>query len=229
MKVSISIVAAIGYDKCLRALQETLRNSPNINHIYWFSDQTISQQLSVPVTWIRIKPFVIGSSFDLWYNYISLKLMPAVVNSDYNIIVQSDGFAVNKSAWTDEFFKYDYIGAVWPHMIPGENVGNGGFSWRSRKLYDALLDWAPSYEGKDWPNLSAPHYHILDDGTLTMPEDALLASPYRRFLEARYGIRYASESLANQWSLETASDSALIGKSFGFHGAPMAQQLGILL
>lgn len=229
MKISISIVAALKYDQCIHAVKETLKNSPCIDHVYWFSDQQIPVELSVPVTWIRVKPFIPGSSFDLWYSYISLRLMPAIVDSDFNMIVQADGFAVNSAAWTNEFFNCDYIGAVWPHMVPGTNVGNGGFSWRSRKLYDALIDWAPSYEGKDWPNLSDPHYHILADGTLTMPEDALLASPYRKFLEARYGIRYASESLANQWSLETPSDPALIGKSFGFHGAPMAQQLGITL
>ena len=38
-------------------------------------------------------------------------------------------------AWTDDFFNYDYIGATWDDGV----VGNGGFSWRSRKLYGACI------------------------------------------------------------------------------------------
>lgn len=227
MKISVSIVAAINHKACIAAIRHTLLNLPLISEIYWFSDKPIMEDIGVPVRYIRIKPFEKNSSFDLWYNYISLRLMPAVVNSDYNIVIQPDGFAVNKNAWTNEFFMYDYIGAVWPHMIPGENVGNGGFSWRSRRLYDALIDWNPSYEGKDWLGLSDPHYHVLPDGTLTMPEDALIASPYRKYMEVHYGLRYAPEHIANRWSLEQPSSENLIGNSFGFHGPYMAQRLNV--
>ena len=229
MNISISIVAAIQYQHCIHAIRSTIENTPNITEVYWCSDRPIPEDVGVPVRWIRIKPFVKGSSFDIWYNYISLRLLPAVVDSDFNILIQPDGFAVNKNAWTDEFYNYDYMGAVWPHMIHGENIGNGGFSWRSRKLYDALIDWQPSYEGKDWLGLSDPHYHVLEDGTLTMPEDALIASPYRKHMESRYNLKYAPEHIANQWSLEQPSHPSLIGNSFGFHGRNMANMLGISL
>lgn len=229
MKTSISILAAAQYQSCVRAIRTTLENIPNITEVYWCSDRPIPEDVGVPVKWIRIKPFIKGSPFDLWYNYISLRLLPAVVDSDFDVAIHADGFAVNKNAWTDEFYEYDYIGAVWPHMIPGENVGNGGFSWRSRKLYDALIDWQPSYEGKDWLGLSDPHYHVLADGTLTMPEDALIASPYRKYMEAKYGLKYAPEHIANQWSLEEPKHGSLIGKSLGFHGPYMASLLGVQL
>jgi hypothetical protein len=229
-RISISVVAAAQYDGCVRAIKTTMAMAPRIDHVYWCSDRPWPDHINVPVTWVRVRPYVLGESFDLWYNYISLRLLPAMVDTDFDIIVQPDGFAVNSSAWTDEFFDYDYIGAVWPHMAPGQSVGNGGFSWRSRRLYDALVDWQPSYQGQDWPGLSEPHYHRLVNGLTTMPEDALLASPYRRYMEHRYGLRWAPEFLANQWSLEyPPPDAGMIHRCFGFHGPWMAHQLGIEL
>lgn len=220
MKISVSCVAASPkyYELGFRAILNTINNLPTVSKVYWISDKPFNYKISVPVYWIRVKPFIVGSSFDLWYNYITLRILPAVVDSDYDVIVSSDGFAVNRYAWTNEFLATDYIGAVWPWMPKGRNVGNGGFSWRSRKLYDALIDWNPSYHGKDWPNLEDPHYHIQHDGSLEMPEDACLASAYRTYLEKKYGIKYASEELANKWSVESITDKNLLGSSFGFHG-----------
>ena len=59
-------------------------------------------------------------------------------DTDYVLTFQSDGFILNPDAWTDEFFNYDYIGAPW-----GDNryaVGNGGFSFRSKKLMNFVSD-----------------------------------------------------------------------------------------
>ena len=41
------------------------------------------------------------------------------------------------AAWRPEFLDYDYIGAVWPHVLDKYNVGNGGFSLRSKALLEA--------------------------------------------------------------------------------------------
>ena len=30
------------------------------------------------------------------------------------LIVQDDGFIINKNLWDEEFLSYDYIGAPWP-------------------------------------------------------------------------------------------------------------------
>ena len=50
--------------------------------------------------------------------------------TEHALIIQHDGFVLNAGAWTDDFLKYDYIGAPWPNR----RVGNGGFSLRSKKL-----------------------------------------------------------------------------------------------
>jgi hypothetical protein len=94
------------------------------------------------LTWAEYNQFVISEL----YKYI---------NTDYCIIIQTDGFIINPHLWKDEFLKYDYIGATWdfinyPWQIDGINnevvkqkgvhnlnrVGNGGFSFRSKKLLE---------------------------------------------------------------------------------------------
>ena len=54
--------------------------------------------------------------------------------------MQPDGFVTKEGAWSDENYKYDYIGAPWdlsfdfPGLNEDTQVGNGGFSFRSRRL-----------------------------------------------------------------------------------------------
>jgi len=60
------------------------------------------------------------------------------------LLVQPDGFVINPDKWDNQFFEYDYIGAPWeqvPHSYldpwgKPHRVGNGGFSFRSKKLLD---------------------------------------------------------------------------------------------
>lgn len=78
-------------------------------------------------------------------------------NTDFVLLIQDDGYVINPSAWRQEFFNYDYIGAPWP--LPTDDfsyrdkegnirrVGNGGFTLRSKRLSqladDLKLDWEP--------------------------------------------------------------------------------------
>jgi hypothetical protein len=144
-------------------------------------------------------------------------------------MIQSDGFAVNKAAWTDEFYQYDYIGAPWLWWEYFENIGNGGFSWRSRRFYDALIDWRPGYRLEDWPSLPNKYY---SPGTRQgFNEDNLIAGPYRPILEHRYGLKYATVELAHQWSIEGQQSwgSPWFKRSLGFHGREVAPHYGVEL
>ena len=58
------------------------------------------------------------------------------VDTEFCLTIQDHGFIINPESWTEEFFDYDYIGAAWTDGY----VGNGGFTLRSKKLYDALVD-----------------------------------------------------------------------------------------
>jgi uncharacterized protein DUF5672 len=75
------------------------------------------------------------------------------------------------------------------------NVGNGGFSLRSRRFLAAGLD----------PRIVKIH-----------AEDAHLCRTYRPLLEAEYGIRFADTATANAFSFEANVQEAT---PFGFHGA----------
>lgn len=138
------------------------------------------------------------------YSYFCLKNMWAFVKTDFVMIIQYDGMAANREAWSDEFLKYDYIGAPWPDHFnwigKDEKVGNGGFSLRSAKLLDALRD---------------PIIHPKNDIRFKN-EDATICQGYSKYLSMKKGIKFAPIELANQFSHEWCNPS---GNTFGFHGA----------
>ena len=109
MRLSISCIDTLNYDKTLRALKATLAVTPT-SRVYWLADRPCPETLNVPVEWIRIKRFDPAKHiYNHWYSHACLRIMPAVVNTDYNLIIHHDGFGVNREAWTDEFYNYDYI------------------------------------------------------------------------------------------------------------------------
>lgn len=127
------------------------------------------------------------------YSQFLVKRLADYISTSHVLIVQWDGYIIKPSAWTDEFLEYDYIGATWEFHNDDFRVGNGGFSLRSKRLLEALQD----------PEIS--EYH---------PEDEIICRRYRPFLEQRYGIRFAPESLARRFSFETSIPKEL---PFGFH------------
>lgn len=121
------------------------------------------------------------------------------VQTDFVLIVQYDGFILNPSAWTDDFFSYDYIGAPWYHEGP-LRVGNGGFSLRSKKL----LEHGALLYAKLLPNQA-------------IPEDTWLCDYARPYLE-KEGIHFAPVPVAKQFSFEGGfSQGSLWNGAFGFH------------
>jgi tetratricopeptide (TPR) repeat protein len=128
------------------------------------------------------------------YSQLMLKGLAPHVETSHALVVQWDGYVLNPEAWTGEFLRCDYIGAPWPWAPEGSRVGNGGFSLRSRRLLDALAD-----------------PHVVLEGN----EDETIGVRRRAWLEARHGIRYADEALANRFSFEVGYP---VGRPFGFHG-----------
>jgi hypothetical protein len=49
-------------------------------------------------------------------------------------------------------------------------------------------------------------------------EDDMICRVYRKELEAKYGIRYSPNHLADRFSIEHNLSSPWCGKSLGFHG-----------
>lgn len=126
-------------------------------------------------------------------NFILMNLVD-YIDTTHLLLVQWDGFAVNAEKWDDEFLRYDYIGAPWPQFNAPQNVGNGGFSLRSRRLMEALRD----------PRL-----------TLHDPEDVCICLTNRAVLEERHGLRFAPADIAASFAYERGP---VPGPTFGFHG-----------
>jgi hypothetical protein len=128
------------------------------------------------------------------YSRFMLRELAGYVATSHALCVQWDGFVIDGAAWDLRFLDYDYIGAVWPQFDDGQNVGNGGFSLRSRRLLEACKD-------------------LPFDGSL--PEDIVIGRLCRRDLEQR-GLRFAPESIARHFAYERTAPT---GSEFGFHGA----------
>ncbi|MEI6316548.1 MAG: DUF5672 family protein [bacterium] len=133
------------------------------------------------------------------------------VETEYVLLIQHDGFILNPNSWTDEFLKYDYIGAPWlvadwsvrdfdfPEKLLGTwVVGNGGFCLRSKKFLETSARLASEAIFKK--------YH---------PEDVVMCVWDRDKLENE-GILFAPVDIAKQFSVE--GDDIAYDKQFGFHG-----------
>jgi hypothetical protein len=174
------------------ALQSLQRSMAHIDfgRVVLFTHQW-APALALPgIEVLDIGPITSGAD----YSQFVLRQLPAFVHTPFVLVTQWDGFVIDPGAWTDAFFDYDYIGAVWPDQPVAACVGNGGFSLRSQRLLKAGLD----------PRIEQLH-----------PEDLMLGRRYRSLLESAHGLRFAPPALARQFAFENETAR---GPTFGFHG-----------
>lgn len=165
------------------SIEKTLQNI-DCKEVITFSDKEIINGAKL----VPIKKSI--TVYD--YSQIMLKHLWLHVETEHALVIQWDGMAVDKNQWDDEYLKYDYIGSPW-----GDNqIGNGGFSLRSKRLIDTLRDQQIRLGG--------------DSGEL---EDVAICKEFRNLLETK-GIRYAPVELANKFSVE----HRYVCPTFGFHG-----------
>lgn len=134
------------------------------------------------------------------YSRFMLEKLADHIRTDHGLIVQWDGHVIDAARWQDAFLEYDYIGASWPQFDDGHEVGNGGFSLRSRRLMDAC----------GAREFKAHH-----------PEDVAIGRTNRALLES-LGLRFAPVEIADQFSAERTGDPAL---TFGYHGVFLMPQV----
>ncbi len=153
---------------------------------------TDSTTLALPEG-VRLVPILpIKSSRD--YSEFMIEGIAAHVRTNHCLVIQWDGFVVDPAQWDPCFLDYDYVGAPWPQFTDGHDVGNGGFSLRSRRLLEACRA----------PNLVRSH-----------PEDVAIGRVNRNMLERDHGIRFADRETAERFSFERSTPSH---GTFGFHG-----------
>lgn len=127
------------------------------------------------------------------YSEFVIKKLYKYITTQYLLIVQWDGFILDANQWTDEFLKYDYIGAPW-NYDSDRQVGNGGFSLRSLELHKILAE-----------------DNLID---VLHPEDQSICIVYKFYLEEKYGIKFAPRELAERFAYETITPTK---HTFGFH------------
>lgn len=145
------------------------------------------------------------------YNQFVMNELVNHVNTDYFIIFQPDGYILDWRAFDKRFYEFDYIGAPWlfSHKeYPGCHVGNGGASWRSKKLHKIIQEDPAVVPAND------PYIRNYE-------EDHNICKIYRTYLERKHGIKYAPISVAEKFSIEAYGGSVedkMYKGSFMFHG-----------
>jgi hypothetical protein len=182
--VTLCAADSVQPDLAARALETSLDRC-RFGDAILFSDKAVVGRFRH----VRIAP--LNSLSD--YSYFVLRHLAALVRTRFALIVQWDGYVVDRTAWREQFRKFDYIGAP-IHTKEGDVVGNGGFSLRSSKLLQATA--------------TLPIVKQL-------PEDILVSVTFRKLLEKDFGIRFAPLNVAQRFSYELGAD---FGSTFGFHG-----------
>lgn len=186
--VTLIAVTSVAIKPTIEALQASMRQA-SFAEVLLLTDHTPGSDADPTIEWRQIKP--LASRAD--YSRFMLKELHGHVSTSHALCVQWDGFVLDGAAWDPDFLTYDYLGAVWPHVTDGRNVGNGGFSLRSRRLLQAT---------KALP---------FDE---SVAEDVAIGRRYRARLEEQ-GIRFAPESVARRFAYER---TPAVGGEFGFHG-----------
>lgn len=138
------------------------------------------------------------------YSHFVTSNLNSYFDTDFVLVIQHDGFILDETLWTDEFLEYDYIGATWPQVclddgVPEHfNVGNGGFSLRSKKLHTILQKDINILKNKD--------------------EDKAICQINRSYLEYYHKIKFAPEHVADKFSFEYLDWlERPVPKTFGGH------------
>lgn len=127
------------------------------------------------------------------YSHFVCKRLWEYIKTDFVIISQHDSWILDGSQFDERLYNIDYAGALWLES-DGLANGNGGMSWRSRKLLEAT--------GKD------------DFIKATAPEDVAICRVYRSYLEKTYNLKWASDEICEQFSFELREPKQ---PTFAFH------------
>jgi hypothetical protein len=186
--LSLVIVDTDTYVLANEALRQSLKFK--VDEVVVISDTT--QCWDVKPT--KIIPKI--NSFEEYNRFVLFDLHQYIKTSHF-IMIQYDGFIINPNEWSQLFWHYDYIGAPWPQESHGpHNVGNGGFSFRSKKLMNVVQKYAAT---------------SFDPA---LAEDLFICRGLRPTLESNDGIYFADQLIAGHFSAEYYRYRY---PTFGFH------------
>lgn len=150
-----------------------------------------------------------------------------VIETEYALIVQDDGWVLDASNWDDAFFDYDYVGPMvhvarvetadetrWLHRYawsyelqkPGTIVHpvlNGGFCLRSRRMMRALIDHPEIKVHVPPPDDAVGDPLKMNWANNALNEDVQLTAILRPSLQA-VGFKFAPVDVCLKFGIEHA-------------------------
>jgi len=148
------------------------------------------------------------------YSYFLMFDLHKHIDTKYCLLIQHDGFIVDPEMWDDNFYNYDYIGAPWPsidnHFVDPfgkvRRVGNGGFSFRSKKLLEVSTH-------EHIPCVATTHGDFYKHhGNGYFAED-LNICVHNAHIYEQYGCVFAPYEIACKFSRECTVDANLQRKT----------------
>lgn len=206
--ITLVCVTSVSIDASLRALEYSSKKINFEKNL--FISNIIPQNLKKYRNIEFIKINHCFKNTKEWGKFIIFDLYK-FIETDYIILIHDDGFIVNPKSWSEEFLKYDYIGAPWPvpkikydkYFRDKENnlirVGNS-VSLRSKRLLEL-----PSKLGLEW---SDPHGYYHEDGYLCVQNRDILQ---------KNGIKFADFQSSLNFSREKTLIQNIGLKPFAFH------------
>lgn len=198
----VTLIAIAGHNKWIASSKKVLRHCADLcvfDKVKLFSPVKDSEFETVEI------PYFDASL----YSKFCIEELRYYIDTEYCLLVQSDGFIIDPSYWTNEFLDYDYIGAPWPHHDYA--IGNGGFCLRSQKFLRATSKLSYTSHVESCP------YEVA-------PEDWFAILHNKEHMQ-KEGIKYPAPELAYQFAVEHPSMIKKFNpyvletyKSFGFHG-----------
>lgn len=156
--------------------------------IYMYNSIGITNIKIINSKTVDMKPITCLDDYDTF----AVKELYKYVDTEFCLISQWDGFILNYNKILREFFNYDYVGAPF-YLTSGDELGNGGFSLRSKKFLDTTAKMFKDYE--------------VDE-----QEDAFYQKHIKKIKKA--GLKFAPFHVKDAFSIEQQHYSG----QFGFHG-----------
>lgn len=174
---------------------------------------------SLPTTYPHIQIDPITSL--VHYSVFMLKKCVDFVDTEKMLVIQHDGYIINKEAWNPEWADLDYIGPLFLQdgFMGSVMVGSGGFSLRSRKLMQYVKNHTPAWDG------TYEHAGSVQNDVGSY-EDGVISYKLRRPLEdigCKYGTPEQATVFAQggypQWVSSNPRDRRYyVARPWGHHG-----------
>ena len=236
----ITVVSVTGLqslaDGALLAIEQSMRSLPGSRGL--LMSPARPTHLPNDIMHIAVKPFGY-----LEYSLFMLYALGEFIRTEFVLVVQNDGWVLNGSNWREEFFNYDYLGAPvhlarvthagqssyrygfeWLPYLNNpecrvENIYNGGFSLRSKRLLEAPRKLGLEFKIPVPGVCPGPPFALHWQGEMVL-EDVWLCLTVRSDLED-CGLRLPNLGVAREFSIEHAIPAFhtpdIISNIFGHH------------